>query len=142
MEAMAKVEDEYTPEQRALLKQVAESSFFKKAAADLRKAIEDEAAADKARKRIDRYQAIRDGQIPPRWMKKAATKPKPIRHQPLPVDRAKQAIPKAYPGGTDGISTVAIHKKLATVLADENKQLGVKALSYDTVARALGRRPG
>jgi hypothetical protein len=69
--------------------------------------------------------------------------PKPTRHQNntlLPIDRAKRAIREFYKDGTDGVSTAAVTRRLAIELMDENKQLGVKALSYDTVARALGRR--
>ncbi len=133
---MGKADSDYTPEQRALIKQVAESPFLKKVAADLRRAAEDAAAMNAARKRIDRYHAIRDGQISPQ-------SPKLKHHQnstPLPIDRARRAIREYYPSGADEVSTAAVTRRLAIGLEDENKQLGVKALSYDTVARALGRR--
>ena len=51
----------------------------------------DAAVMAAARQRIDRYQAICDGQVPPRW----ADKPKPATKPPStrrPIDRAKRAI--------------------------------------------------
>jgi hypothetical protein len=95
---------------------------------------------------VDRYEWLCGNKpmpMPPMVTPSTLPLPKPTHHQNntlLPIDRAKRAICKFYPGGADEVSTAAVKRKLNVELADENKQLGVKALSYDTVARALGRR--
>jgi hypothetical protein len=116
---MVKAKD-HTPEQRAIIKRM----------------IEKAAESDKARKIIDRANAIRDGQIAP-----AAVKPKPpSRKSSYQVERVLRVLPKLYPNGTDGISTTPIHRRVVAELKPESKQLGLRDPSLATVARALGRR--
>ena len=61
-----------TPEQRALIKRLAESPFLKKLGKDLRKAADEAAELERKRKVLDRAQAIRDGLVQPPWMKTKA----------------------------------------------------------------------
>jgi len=58
---MGEADSDYTPEQQAII---------------IKRMIENAVEFDKARKSIDRANAIRDGLIPPLWMDKA--KPKPV----------------------------------------------------------------
>jgi hypothetical protein len=67
---------------------------------------------------------------------------KPKRQSPQ-TERARRYIPKNFPDGTDGITTVAIHKKL---VADPDLKKELKAHgtwnvpSMTAINRALGRR--
>ena len=54
---MGQADDDYTPEQRALIKKITVAN----------ETPEQRAKLDKGRKILDRYIAIRDNQIPPPW---------------------------------------------------------------------------
>jgi len=108
----------------------------------------------KAREAIDRAAAIADGRIPPRWAeaflaslkargnldvspaKNKKRRPGPQERRVLPV------LQNLYPPDgqvPDDVATETVRGKVNAKLADETRGKGLREISWDTMARILGR---
>jgi predicted flap endonuclease-1-like 5' DNA nuclease len=128
---MAKAKDNLTPAQRAVIKSVAESALLRKAAGDFAKAAENAAELEKARKTIDRAQAIRDGlNPPPRATKPEKLGPKERRIIPLLRER--------WP--PDGIAPANFDKLTAIKgIGDAFQKRHREEVTRNTILRVIAR---
>jgi hypothetical protein len=122
---MAKAKGDYTPEQLAIVKRMAAA----------------EAEADKARKVIDRAQAIRDGQIAPPWaeqlIKATPKRAKRAKAKEGPKEKRINEIARSLPHGGRNLSDPEIVK----VIGDNYQKQHKQTIHRTTILRSLGRLP-
>lgn len=113
----------------------ARSLILPRLSADERARIQkQQAELAKARGAIDRTNAIRDGLIPPPWVKKPKQK-----DDGRQIQRIKEALPRAYPpegNVPDGHTNKQVQQRLAPWF----DQMGWKLAGVDSIARVRGRR--
>lgn len=135
-----------TPEQRALIK--ASEGPLKRIADNLRKAAEDAAEANKARKNVDHARGIRDGTIEPPWAKKLreaierseSTRSKSTREDTEKMRRVRQVLRELYspddmPHGDHGDKTVTI----VHAVNNEFKKRGWGTVSREVIEKVVER---
>jgi hypothetical protein len=138
----------YTPEQLAVMQKVL-----------AKHSPEEIAKLDRMTQRLDRYLAIRDGQIRPPWMEQTEPKPEPPLAETLePVSEPESAAelepelpepkkrkPKDRRKEADVADLIQTRFKEGvppnTTTAEVLRKIGLDTSSRDTVNRVLGRRP-